>query len=92
MAPDATRRGILSDDTTWEAEQRQIEIWRRMSTVEIAALIDGASRTVRALTLAGLRSRFPDASERELFLRMAAITLGTDLARKAYPEIDRLEL
>lgn len=50
------------------------------------------SMSVRELALAGIRNRYPDASAREHFLRLAMVTLGPELARQAYPEIDRLEL
>jgi hypothetical protein len=80
----------LTDDTSGKAEDLQIQAWRRLSTIEVAELVAGATRATRALALAGLRSRYPAASERELVVRLAAITLGRDLARKAYPELDSL--
>jgi len=61
-----------------------------MSSVELASLIAGASRSVRTLAMAGLRSRYPDASERELTVRWAVLTLGPELARAVYPDLDRL--
>ncbi len=36
--------------------------------------------------MAGIRQRHPQANERECFLRYAVLTLGKDLAVKAYPE------
>ncbi len=62
-----------------------------MSSIEKAELINNASRAVRDLAIAGLRERYPQASERELVARYAAVTLGRELARRAYPELDRLE-
>lgn len=62
-----------------------------MSPAEKAALITGLTQAARAMALAGIRERHPDASEREQFLRLAIITLGADLARRAYPEIDGLD-
>lgn len=92
MDSTGTPRGaVLSRDTDAEAEARQIEAWRRMSSIQIAELITGASRAARALALAGLRARHPAASERELLIRLAALTLGRDLARRVYPELDRLD-
>jgi len=44
--------------------------------------------TVRFLALAGLRSRFPDASEADLRRRLADLVLGEELARKVYGESD----
>lgn len=43
--------------------------------------------SVRMLALAGLRSRFPKASETELRRRLAGLLLGEELARKVYGEI-----
>ncbi len=92
VAPvDPVRRALLSRDTDPDIEARQIETWRRMSSIEIAELVAGASRAVRDLALAGLRARHPQASERELVARYAALTLGRDLARCAYPELDHLD-
>ena len=47
-----------------------------MSSVELASLIAGASRSARTLAMAGLRSRYPDASERELTVRWACTHAG----------------
>jgi len=49
------------------------------------------SRTVRDLALAGIRSRFPDAGEREQMLRLAVVLLGSELALAVYPEISSLD-
>jgi hypothetical protein len=84
-------RALLSTDTSRDAERRQIAVWQSLSTVEIAALIDGASRAARTLALAGLRVRHPNASDKELVARFAEMTIGPDLARLAYPELDGLE-
>jgi hypothetical protein len=81
----------LSRDTSPDVEQRQIEAWREMSVAEKAALITGLSAAARAMALAGIRHRFPAASPREHFLRLAIVTLGLELARSAYPEIDFLD-
>ena len=82
----------LADDTPLEIEQRQIDGWRRMSDLEKAQLIASLSNTVRDMAMAGIRDRHPGASPREHFLRFAILTLGPELARAAYPEIDRLGL
>jgi hypothetical protein len=82
----------LADDTPLDIEARQIEGWRRMSAAQKAELIASLSRGVREMALAGIRDRYPGASAREQFLRLAMLTLGADLARQAYPEIERLGL
>jgi hypothetical protein len=82
--------GRLSADTAPEIEERQIAAWRAMSDGEKLQLVLRMSATVRQLTLAGVEQRYPDASPRERFLRVAQITLGDDLARRAYPDLDHL--
>ena len=62
-----------------------------MTPSEKLSLVIRLSDTVRQLALAGVRQRYPDASPREQFLRLAMVTLGDDLARKAYPEIELME-
>jgi hypothetical protein len=81
MAPQSR----LAADTPVEIEDRQIEAWRRMSPSDKAAIVAGLTEATLALARAGLRQRYPHASERELFLRLAVLTLGFDLARRAYP-------
>ena len=63
-----------------------------MTTIQKAELISALSRASRELALAGIRDRYPNASPREQFLRLAILTLGDDLARQAYPEITQLNL
>ena len=82
----------LSLDTSPEIERLQIERWRHMSAAEKAAVVSGLTQAVYDLALAGVQHRYPDRSPREHFLRLAMVTLGTDLARKAYPEIAALDL
>jgi hypothetical protein len=81
----------LAADTSAEAERRQIEIWRSLSTIQIAELIAGASEAARQLALAGLRARYPNASPRELVMRLCRLTVGSELATKAYPELEHLD-
>jgi hypothetical protein len=42
------------------------------------------SKTVRLLAEEGLRREYPDADDREIFLRRVRLTVGEDLFRKAY--------
>jgi hypothetical protein len=82
----SSRKAILSADTTAEIEDRQIEAWRRMSPAQRLQMVADATRAVTSLALAGIRRRYPHASERECFLRLAAIRLGVDTTRRIYPE------
>jgi len=59
-------------DTTPEAEKRQEEIFKRLSGAEKVRLAMSLSDNIRDIAQAGLRSRHPSASEKELksiFLR-----------------------
>ena len=47
--------------------------------------------SARMLALAGLRSRYPNATETELRRRLADLLLGEELARKVYGELKREE-
>jgi hypothetical protein len=88
----ATPEQTLSLDTSAEIERLQIERWRQMSPDAKAALVSGLTQATFERALAGLRQRYPDASARELFLRLAMLTLGLDLARLLYPDIVALDL
>jgi hypothetical protein len=80
----------LNLDTSPEIERLQIEAWRRMSTVQKAALVSGLTQAVVDMTMAGIRQRYPVASPHEVRLRFALVTLGPDLARAAFPDVDQL--
>jgi hypothetical protein len=83
----------LSLDTSPEIERLQVEGWRRMSSAQKAATISGLTQAVFDLALAGVKQRYPNASAREQRLRLAMITLGPDLAYKAWPdEVSRLDV
>lgn len=69
----------------------QTEILRAMSPERRLQLVAELNATVDAMAEAGIRSAFPDASDREVFLRLAVRKLGYDLARTAYPEVASLE-
>ena len=84
--PSPVERGVLSADTSPEIERLQIEAWRRMSPLDRLLAANALSRQVQALALAGVRHRHPHASERECFLRLAAIKLGRERTVQLYPD------
>lgn len=61
----------LARDTSPEFEQRQIAAWRAMAPAQKAATVSGLTQAAYSLALAGVRHRYPDASPREQFLRLA---------------------
>jgi len=62
-----------------------------MSSVEKAAIVSALTQAAFTLARAGIRHRYPEASPREQFLRLAIVTLGPDLARNAYPDIASID-
>ncbi|MFB3853881.1 MAG: hypothetical protein ACE148_08675 [Vicinamibacterales bacterium] len=83
-------RASLSLDTATDVERRQVEGWRRMSAADKAAIVTGLTRAAFDLTAAGVKQRHPGASPREVFLRVAVVVLGPELASRAYPDAARL--
>ena len=63
-----------------------------MTAAEKGELITALTRAAFEMAAAGVRHRYPDASPREQFLRLATVTLGPELARLVYPEIEHLDV
>lgn len=77
----------LSPDTHADAERVQIQLLRQMPPWPKLELVTHMTQTCYALALSGLRQRHPDASPEELGLRVATLTLGRELASRAYSEL-----
>ena len=71
-------------DTSPEAWEVLTKLQREMSPSEKMQLAFEWSEMVRQFAEAGLREKYPEASEREIFLRYAQQSLGEELFRKAY--------
>ena len=81
----------LYSDTDPKVEALQIELWRQASPTRKMHMLAQLNASARILALAGLRSRYPNASESELRRRLADLVLGEELARKVYGELNRAE-
>lgn len=66
-------------DITPEAEAVQEEPFRRMSPEERLQLASELSEFMRELALAGLRSRHPELSERQLIRELVRLWYGIEL-------------
>ena len=84
------RSANLSRDTSADVERLQVEAWRRMSPLQKAGIINQATRDALTLALSGIRLRHPGASERECFIRLAALRLGPTLVRQVYPDASQI--
>lgn len=69
-------------DTSPAADRMQFERLRAMSPEERGAILTALTLTVQELALAGLRQRYPDATEDELWLRLAVRRLGSDVVQR----------
>ncbi len=78
----------LSPDTDPEAEAVQLEIYRRMPAWRKIELVFEANAMNRAMAMAGLRSRYPQAGPEELRRRLMDLLLGEELAARAYGPLE----
>jgi hypothetical protein len=75
-------------DTARDAEERQIEILRRMGPEgRLHAAIE-LTRISRKLLLEGVHRRHPDYNERQIRLETIRLTLPEELFSAAYPQTD----
>ena len=77
-------KSLLPNDTHPAAEQKMLELLRQMSPAQKIQRVQSLNQTLELLALADVRSRYPDADERECFLRVASRRLPSDLMQKAY--------
>ncbi|UCG49168.1 MAG: hypothetical protein JSU94_05165 [Phycisphaerales bacterium] len=73
-----------SRDTSAEARQVQVEIYRRMSPARKFELIRGAYEFGRALAMAGIRMRYPNATSGQVRQIWLKEHLGEQLYSRIY--------
>jgi hypothetical protein len=71
-------------DTREEVERRMFERYRQMTPAQKVQMMSVINAAVDAFELAGLRRKYPDDTERELRLRLAARRYGRELVIKAF--------
>ena len=74
-------------DTSPEAWQVFLDIQNRMSPREKLARAFELTEMVREAARQALRRRFPEADDREIFLRFARTSLGDDLFQRAHGDV-----
>lgn len=77
---------MRSFDTSPEADQLQIEIFRRMGPEKRLEAGIALSHTCRKLLEAGVRRRHPEYGEEEIRLAVIRLTLPEDLFLAVYPD------
>ena len=79
-----SRDSIPLTDTSPEVGAAQLQCYREMSPQRKLEMVEDANETARILALTGLASRYPEASESELHLRLFHLIHGNELAGKAW--------
>lgn len=74
----------LPNDTHPKIEEMLIERYRQMSDMEKWQRMTDLCQFADNLAMADVRQRYPDATERECFLRVVSRRLSADLMRKVY--------
>jgi hypothetical protein len=72
------------EDTDPKALAALIECQRRMTAGEKLARVFALNARLRSAIEANVRQQYPNASEREVFLRATARRIGNDLTRRTY--------
>lgn len=75
------------DDTDPKARAVQLRLYAAMSPAQKLRRMNDLTLAANMLALAGLRERFPSATEGELLLRLARLRLGDELVRRVYGEL-----
>lgn len=79
----------MNADTSPEVEEFLLTHWRKAPVWQKWERMAQLNRQARLLALAGLRRRYPDASDAELRRRLADLLLGPELAARAYGPVDK---
>jgi hypothetical protein len=75
---------VFSADTRPETARLLLEGYRRMTAAQKLARVVDLSLASRQMAEARIRAQYPRADEREIRMRIAALTLGRDLVKRAY--------
>lgn len=73
-----------SRDTTERTDEKQFELLRAMAPQQRGEIFTALTFAVQDLAMAGLRLQYPDATDDELRLRLAARRLGDDVVRRIW--------
>ncbi len=74
----------MLSDTHPQIEAMRLELLREAPPWRKAHMLGQMYQTAKQLTMVGLRSRYPDASEAELRFRLAVLLLGIEIAEIVY--------
>jgi len=75
---------MSKSDTTMQAREIQLDLYKKMPPARKIELVFDAYRTGQLLSMAGIRNQFPTASEDEIWHIWAKRHLGEELYNKVY--------
>ena len=84
MLPFVAAYVAQSRDTSEEVDRAVFDGIRAMTPLQRLEIATRASRALHRLSVAGLRLRYPDASEEELARRAGALRLGREPTLRAF--------
>jgi len=79
---DGTAKG--ASDTSPEADEVMFRLWRRATAAQKLQKVFSIGRMVNELVRAELRKRYPDATPREIELRLASRNLDRETMIRAF--------
>ena len=71
-------------DTSEKIDRLQFARYREMSVDEKLKIVADLNAMVQNIAFAGMRERYPNASDDEVWLRLASLRLGRETVRKVY--------
>ncbi len=71
-------------DTDPVVRRLQIERLRAMSPAQRGALMEALNRDCERMAMAGIRSRHPNATDREVLMRLGVLRNGPELMKAAF--------
>ena len=77
----------LAEDTSPEAEEVLIRLWREATPARKFQIMNDTTQALREFMMAGLRERYPNETPERLRRRFADLWLGPELARRAYGDL-----
>jgi hypothetical protein len=69
----------VPSDTSIEAEQAYLNLLREIPLWRKAAMMDSLTKACQELAVAGIRMRYPNASNMEILMRLAALWLDREM-------------
>ena len=69
-----------TSDTSEQAEQQQLELFRRLTPIERIQKVCRLSSNLRQMAMDSIRRHYPELSDRECQLKFVEITYGQELS------------